>query len=110
MTQLNMEEREVISQMFAAGHSRQAIAERLRRPCCTIAREVRRNARDDGSYSAVDAQRKAETRRRERPLIRKLERPELNAVVRAYLTQEWSPDQIAGRLKVTRAGDPQFHV
>ena len=110
MAQLSMEEREVISQMFAAGHSRQAIAARLGRPPCTIGREVKRNAHADGSYSAVAAQRRMEGRRRHRPLTRKLERPALNAVVRSRLTQEWSPDQIAGRLKLTRAHDPRFHV
>lgn len=110
MAQLSMEEREVISQMFAAGHSRKAIAARLSRPRCTIGRELKRNAQDDGSYSAVAAQRQAEARRRQRPLIRKLERPELNAAVRARLTQEWSPDQIAGRLRLTRAADARFHV
>lgn len=108
MAQLSMEEREVISQMFAAGHSRQAIAALLGRPRSTIGREVKRNARDDGSYSAVAAQRKMEARRRERPLTRKLQRPELNAAVRSCLTQQWSPDQIAGRLK--QADDPRFHV
>lgn len=110
MAQLSMEEREVISQLFAAGHSRKKIAERLGRPCCTVGREVKRNARDDGRYSAVEAQRKMETRRRERPLTRKLQRPELNAAVRSGLTHEWSPDQIAGRLKQAPADDPRFHV
>lgn len=110
MAQLNMEEREVISQMFAAGHSRKAIAERLGRPPCTIGREVKRNAQEDGSYSAVAAQRRMAARRRQRPLTRKLQRPELNAVVRSYLTQEWSPDQISGRLKLLWADEPRFHV
>jgi IS30 family transposase len=105
-----MEEREVISQLFTAGHSRKMIAERLGRPRSTVCREVKRNARDDGSYSAVAAQQKMETRRRERPLTRKLERPELNAAVRTCLTKEWSPDQIAGRLKQVRAHDPRCHV
>jgi len=110
MAQLSMEEREVVSQMFAAGHSRKAIAERLGRPRCTIGRELKRNAQADGSYSAVGAQRQAAARRRQRPLIRKLQRPDLNAAVRARLTREWSPDQIAGRLKLTRADDARFQV
>lgn len=110
MTQLSMEEREVISQMFAAGHARATIAARLRRPRCTIGRELKRNARDDGSYSAVAAQRKAEARRRNRPLIRKLDQPDVNAAVRSRLACEWSPEQIAGRLKMTRAPDRRFHL
>lgn len=110
MAQLSMEEREVISQMFAAGHSRKAIAARLGRPRCTIGRELKRNAQDDGSYSAVAAQRKMEVRRRQRPLTRKLQRPEVNAAVRRHLTQEWSPDQIAGRLKLTQPANARLHV
>jgi IS30 family transposase len=110
MAQLSMEEREVVSQMFVAGHSRKAIAARLGRARSTIGRELRRNAQPDGGYSGVSAQRQAEARRRERPLIRKLQRPELNTAVRARLTREWSPDQIAGRLKLTWADDARFHV
>lgn len=110
MAQLSMEEREVISQLFAAGFSCKQIGERLGRPRCTIGREVKRNSRDNGGYSAVLAQAKMETRRRERPLTRKLQRPELNAAVREGLAQEWSPDQIAGRLKQTQANNPRFHV
>jgi IS30 family transposase len=110
MAQLSMEEREVVSQMWAAGHSRKAIAIRLGRAKSTIGRELKRNGREDGSYSAVAAQQQAIRRRRERPLIRKLERPQLNAAVRSRLTKEWSPDQIAGRLKYDRPDDQQFHV
>jgi IS30 family transposase len=105
-----MEEREIVSQMWAAGHSRKAIAVRLGRDKSTIGRELKRNGREDGSSSAVTAQQQAARRRRERPLVRKLERPELNAAVRSRLTREWSPDQIAGRLKHDRPDDRQFPV
>lgn len=110
MAQLSMEEREVISQMVAAKHTRKAIAERLGRSSSTIGRELRRNSLSDGSYFAVHAQWKAAARRRQRPLVRKLQRPELNAAVRSGLARCWSPDQIAGRLKSTRPDDPRFHV
>jgi transposase, IS30 family len=110
MAQLSMEERETVSQMFAAGHARKEIAKRLGRARSTIGRELERNSLPDGSYSAVRAQQKAVTRRRERPLIRKLQWPELNAAVRARLVRQWSPDQIAGRLKFTRPGDRRFRV
>jgi IS30 family transposase len=110
MAQLSMEEREVVSQMFAAGHARIEIAERLGRARSTIGRELQRNSQADGSYSAVRAQQKAAARRRERPIVGKLQRPELNAVVRAGLAREWSPDQISGRLKRTRPANRRFHV
>jgi IS30 family transposase len=105
-----MEERETVSQMWVAGHSRKAIAERLGRHKSTLGRELKRNGQADGSYSAVAAQQKAGVRRRARPLVRKLERPELNAAVRSRLTKEWSPDQIAGRLKSDHPEEKRFHV
>ena len=110
MAQLNMREREIVSQLWAAGHSRKAIAERLGRSRSTISRELKRNGAADGSYSAVTAQEQAVRRRRQRPLIRKLERPELNAAVRSRLSREWSPDQIAGRLKKDHPDDSALHV
>ena len=110
MAQLNMVERETVSQMWSAGHSRKAIAVRLDRARSTIGRELKRNGQVDGSYSAVAAQQRAVVRRRNRRLVRKLQRPELNAAVRARLTQEWSPEQIAGRLACDHPDDPRFHV
>jgi len=110
MAQLSMEEREIVSQMWAAGQTRTAIAERLGRVGSTIGRELTRNGRADGSYSAVAAQQKAVVRRRQRPLVRKLQQPELNAAVRSRLTKEWSPDQIAERLKQDHPANKRFHV
>jgi IS30 family transposase len=52
--QLNMSEREVISQMRYAGRSRAEIARRLGRHRSTIGREIGRNA-EGLKYSAVVA-------------------------------------------------------
>src|SRR5438105_3064328 len=106
MAQLNMEEREILSQLHAANYSRAEIAARLGRHRSTIGRELRRNGLADGRYSAVTAEVKATTRRHERPLVGKMERDELNAEVRSKLSQEWSPDQIAGRLKREHPDEP----
>jgi IS30 family transposase len=110
MAQLSMQEREIVSQLWAAGHSRKAIAQRLGRNRSTIGRELKRNGAADGSYSAMTAQELARRRRRQRPLVRKLERPELNAAVRSHLSKAWSPDQIAGRLKKDFPDDSAWHV
>ena len=64
----------------------------------TISRELRRNRTDD-EYFAAQAQREAERRRQERPLVRKMEDPEINEAVRAGLAQEWAPEQIEGRMQ-----------
>jgi transposase, IS30 family len=91
------EERELISQLLAAGKSRPEIAKCLHRHPSSIGREVRRNGLK-GLYCAVDAQRCAERRRTAaRAKSRKLNRPENRAYVERRLRKCWSPDQIAGR-------------
>jgi IS30 family transposase len=93
---LTLEEREVVAQMHRAGETQTQIADRLGRHTSTISRELRRNRSRNG-YWAVAAQRKAEKRRRERPWVGKMERPEVRRYVQERLRQRWSPDQIAGR-------------
>jgi len=110
MAQLSMEERVLLSQLHAAGRTDAEIGARLQRPRSTIWRERHRNAQADGSYAPVAAQQQAAERRRVRPLTRKLDRPALNEAVRERLTQEWSPAQIAGRLKQDHPQDPFWHV
>jgi transposase, IS30 family len=97
--QLNMEERELLAQMWFAGRSKAEIGRALERHPTTIGRELARNGEPDGSYRASSAQRQTQQRRRERPLTRKLEIPEIKAFVRSSLARCWSPDQIAGRLR-----------
>jgi len=96
--QLTFLERERISQMFHAGASMAEIATELGRARSTIGREIKRNS-VVGEYSAVAAQSLAQERRRERPLLRKMDRPEVSKFVRSRLVCCWSPDQIAGRSK-----------
>lgn len=95
---LTMEERDRIAQLRHRGATQKEIARALSRDKGTISRELRRNS-TGGEYFAGQAQRESERRRRERALVRKLDAPELNHAVRVKLTQEWSPEQIAGRLK-----------
>lgn len=106
---LTMDEREVISQMAYAGKSKAGIARRLGRHRCTIGRELKRNS-PGKSYQAVAAPRHAEERCRNRPLVRKMDRADVNEAVRSGLAQCWSPDQIAGRLKREHRGDRQRQV
>jgi IS30 family transposase len=85
------------------------IAEALGRDPGTISRELARN-RVGSEYFAAQAQDLAERRRCERPLARKLDDPELNAVVRRGLAQEWSPEQIEGTRKREHPDEPERHV
>jgi IS30 family transposase len=87
---LTLEEREWIAQGRAAGKSGRAIAEELDRSQGTISRELRRN-RSRSGYFPSGAQRRADQRRREQPLVRKMDRPEVGRFVREKLRQYWSP-------------------
>jgi IS30 family transposase len=80
------------------GANQKELAQKLGRSPSTISRELRRNSMG-GEYYAAQAQREAERRRRERPLTRKMDDPEINATVRDRLTHEWAPQQIAGRMR-----------
>jgi IS30 family transposase len=93
---LKPEEREIIARMRSAGKKQAEIARHLGRAASTIARELRRNRSPNG-YWAVAAQKLAEARRRERPRILKLQRPDVRQYVKRRLRLRWSPDTIAGR-------------
>jgi IS30 family transposase len=95
---LTLEERDRIAQLRHQGADQKEIAQAVGRCPATISRELRRN-RTDGEYLAAQAQREAQRRRQERPLVRKMENPEINEVVRAALAQEWAPEQIEGRMQ-----------
>jgi IS30 family transposase len=93
-----MEERDRIAQWHHRGISQKDMARFLGRSPSTISRELRRN-RGEAGYFAGRAQQEAERRRRERPLVRKMDDPRIGRFVRDGLLQEWSPEQIAGRMK-----------
>ena len=95
---LTLEERDRIAQLQYQGADQKEIARAIGRSPATISRELRRNRKCDGYYAA-QAQREAQRRRQERPLVRKMEDPVINEAVRTGLAQEWSPEQIAGRLE-----------
>ena len=94
---LTSEERDRIAQLHHRGADQKEIARALARSPATISRELRRNRTGD-EYFAAQAQRRAEQRRSERPLVRKMDDPEINETVRSGLVHAWAPEQIAGRL------------
>jgi IS30 family transposase len=107
--QLTADERDRLAQYLGEGFSQKEIAQKLQRSPSTISRERTRNS-PDGVYLAARAQRLAEQRRRERPIVRKLQRPELHEFVTSGLAQQWSPEQISGRLQHEHPDDPQRRV
>jgi transposase, IS30 family len=107
---LSFAEREDIALARAGGESMRCIARRLGRSPATISRELRRNADGHGGYRATTAHALA-YRRAGRPKPAKLATNlELRAKVQEYLQQHYSPEQIAGRLRVEFPDDLEMRV
>jgi IS30 family transposase len=106
---LTLQDRDRIAQLRHQGADQKQIARALGRCPATVCRELKRNRTGD-AYYAAQAQRASERRRRERPLARKMDDPEINPYVRHELGQEWSPEQIAGRMKQQHPDRPKFRV
>jgi IS30 family transposase len=99
-THLTMEEREIIAQNLAAGHSIPRIAKQLGRNASTIYRELNRNTLASGRYSPCGAQGAyLERLQAATPPWRLEADPALRRAVLAGLAKRWSPQQIAGRLR-----------
>lgn len=97
---LSPTEREEISRGLSAGVSVRGIATSLGRPPSTVSREVRRNG-GRTAYRATEADTRAWSRAR-RPKVCKLSAEVgLRALVAKKLELDWSPEQIAGWLRVT---------
>ena len=106
---LSLAEREEISRGLAAGLSLRMIAAGLGRAPSTVSREVLGNGGLSG-YRAAAADRAAWSRA-VRPKATKLATsPALAALVSAKLALDWSPQQIAGWLKIEFPDDGQMQV
>ena len=95
--QLTSGERYALSALRKQGHTQAQIARALSRHPSTICREVRRNSRKDGGYRPSTADDFARWRRSRSRRNQRFTHTDW-AVVLTYLKQEWSPEQIAGRL------------
>jgi IS30 family transposase len=112
--QLSSGERATLQAMLAEGSSQSSIANRLGRSRSTISRELGRNGArldyDTGTrlvYDAVAAEARARALAAAPALNPKLgPNTPLFAVVREQLAEGWSPEQVAGRLKMAFCDDP----
>ncbi len=99
--QLSLEERCGIAELHRAGASIRKIAAALDRQPSTISRELKRNSSDGaraGPYRAAYAQEQTAARRWSGA---RLDRdPDLRERVLGLLAQGWSPEPVAGRLKL----------
>jgi IS30 family transposase len=106
---LTLQEREEISRGLARGDSLRQLARQLGRAASTISREIARNY-GKKRYRAVDADDRA-WRRAKRPKVCLLATNRaLREYVAAQLSEDWSPEQIAGTLKRSHAAGSGMHV
>lgn len=99
-THFTTEERESLLILKKIGKSITEIAKELNRSKSTISRELKRNS-VKGIYSACVADAAYKARRKRCKRHKLLENKELKATVqRLIIEQHWSPEEIAGRLKL----------
>ena len=108
-THLTLEERIVIELFVHMGMTCREIATCLGRSHTTISRELRRNSSKSG-YRAQTANRRAQTRRKIPRHYRCLNQPQLIAYVDEKLHNDWSPEQIAGRIRLDYPEDATMRI
>ena len=106
---LNFTERECLHRWLEEGKKRVEVARLLGRHKSVVTRELQRNSGKRG-YEPEEAQQLAETRRQTPRRAAKVDEPEMRAYVEERLSKQWSPDQIAGRLRHERPRQPHRHV
>ena len=104
-TQLQYEERIELAQLYSEGHSINRIAWIMKRSKSTISRELKRNKTHD-NYWPDSAQRRAQYRRLRGNKINN-NRDLQMFVWQHIIHKRWSPEQIAGWLKVNQ---PTFGI
>ena len=103
-------ERVEIEFLRRRGFSLRAIGERMGRSPSTISRELRRNADKRGRYLPLKAQEKSIVRQKRSGRKPALAFERLRSEVQAGLVRDWSPEQIAGRLRVDYPDDSLMRI
>lgn len=106
---LSLGDREEISRGVAVGSSARQIASQLNRSPSTITRELKRNGGRERYRAAAAAERSLSEARRPKS-CRLRASPALAEVVAAKLSEQWSPQQIAGWLRSTFKDDSTMTV
>ncbi|MCC5023456.1 MAG: helix-turn-helix domain-containing protein [Candidatus Synoicihabitans palmerolidicus] len=110
-TVLSLEERIENQSGLRANETQQAIAVRLSRSPSAIRAKLKRNASRD-HYGAQSAHRAAHERmgRTRRGYCAIDQMPPLRDAGHAYLRRGWSPEEIAGTLKLDHLDTPHMHT
>lgn len=104
--QLTQEERDKIAFLYAQRVSLSEIARQLQRNKSTISREISRNkAPIRRVYGACRAHNQAKERKQQAGQRPRLKNPKIRNYVKRHLRMEWTPEQIAGSLRVRYPGD-----
>lgn len=106
---LTLRDREYLQRLVKANKSKPEIARLMNRHRSTIYRELNRNG-DQLGYQADRANWLAKRRRRKCHRPQKLRDLDMRLYVNDRLRQAWSPDQIAGRMRVEFPREPQWRV
>ena len=108
---LSREERYELARLAGQGMSVRGIGRAMNRSASTISRELARN-RDprSGRYQPEQASRLAWDRQRRPRPTRLAGRPGLRAVVQGWLDEDFSPEQITGRLAVLYPDDQSMRI
>lgn len=108
---LTLEDREEIAKGIYADESFVMIASRIHRTPSTVTREIQKGLVRKRSYFAVNAQKLANKLAKSHGRKKKLDTyPMLKKLVYQYLKQEWSPEEIAKRLKKKYPLDMTMHI
>lgn len=107
-------ERVEIWRLYKQGVPKLQIAKLLGRSESTITREFQRNSitrRFSGrrEYCPIAAQRMSDARRHQ-PRTKKMDRPEIRDYVCERIKKCWSPDEVAGRMKVDFSDNPRLRI
>src|SRR6202140_1237683 len=106
---LTLAEREEISRGLVTGRSLRVIACGMGRAPSTVSREIGRNG-GRGCYRAAASDRQAWGRALRPKACKLATHPQLQRVVARLLQRNWSPQQIAGRLRLNHPEDEAFWV
>jgi transposase, IS30 family len=103
---LSLEERICLAGLYRQGFSIRAMAVMLERHPSTLSRELTRNRSPVfGLYNPVAAHRRAQKRQQWERECPKSKSPQLLEQVRQGIERGWSPEQIAGRLRLEHPED-----
>ena len=106
---LSMIEREGISRGLSSGRSVRGIAASISRSPSTVSREIIRHG-GRNLYRAADADQNAQELARRKKVCKLSREPRLRAFVARRLSMNWSPEQIAGCLKLEFPDNPNMQI